>query len=127
LLQEVSSLTPQTVAAALSAPVISTREAATRAVLRDGQTAVIAGLIGESRTVQEQGLPLLKDIPWLGALFKRQSTTRQRTELAIFVTPHLIRSDADADAVRDRIRNRLETRSPGALNDTPLTRRPPDR
>jgi general secretion pathway protein D len=127
LLQEVSSLTPQTVAAALSAPVISTREAATRAVLRDGQTAVIAGLIGESRTVQEQGLPLLKDIPWLGALFKRQSTTRQRTELAIFVTPHLIRSDADADAVRDRIRNRLETRSPGALNDTPLTRRPPGR
>jgi general secretion pathway protein D len=127
LLQEVSSLTPQTVAAALSAPVISTREASTRAVLRDGQTAVIAGLIGESRTVQEQGLPLLKDIPWLGALFKRQSTTRQRTELAIFVTPHLIRSDADADAVRDRIRNRLETRSPGALNDTPLTRRPPDR
>ncbi len=127
LLQEVSSLTPQTVAAALSAPVISTREAATRAVLRDGQTAVIAGLIGESRTVQEQGLPLLKDIPWLGALFKRQSTTRQRTELAIFVTPHLIRSDADADAVRDRIRDRLETRSPGALNDTPLTRRPPGR
>jgi len=127
LLQEVSSLTPQTVAAALSAPVISTREASTRAVLRDGQTAVIAGLIGESRTVQEQGLPLLKDIPWLGALFKRQSTTRQRTELAIFVTPHLIRSDADADAVRDRIRDRLETRSPGALKDTPLTRRPPDR
>lgn len=127
LLQEVSSLTPQTVAAALSAPVISTREAATRAVLRDGQTAVIAGLIGETRTVQEQGLPLLKDIPWLGALFKRQSTTRQRTELAIFVTPHLIRSDADADAVRNRIRDRLETRSPGALNDTPLTRRPPGR
>lgn len=127
LLQEVSSLTPQTVAAALSAPVISTREASTRAVLRDGQTAVIAGLIGESRTVQEQGLPLLKDIPWLGALFKRQSTTRQRTELAIFVTPHLIRSDADADAVRDRIRDRLETRSPGALKDTPLTRRPPGR
>jgi general secretion pathway protein D len=127
LLQEVSSLTPQTVAAALSAPVISTREASTRAVLRDGQTAVIAGLIGESRTVQEQGLPLLKDIPWLGALFKRQSTTRQRTELAIFVTPHLIRSDADADAVRDRIRDRLETRSPGALDNSPLTRRPPGR
>ncbi|MBL0937937.1 MAG: hypothetical protein IBJ03_03520 [Gemmatimonadaceae bacterium] len=125
LLQEVSSLTPQTVAAALSAPVISTREANTRAVLRDGQTAVIAGLIGESRSVQEQGLPLLKDIPGLGVLFRRQSNTRQRTELAIFVTPYIIRSDADADNIRERIRNRMETRSPGSLNDTPLTRRPP--
>ncbi|MFN9087196.1 MAG: type II secretion system protein GspD, partial [Gemmatimonadaceae bacterium] len=127
LLQEVSSLTPQTVAAALSAPVISTREAATRAVLRDGQTVVIAGLIGDSRTVQDQGLPLLKDIPWLGALFKRQSTTRQRTELAIFVTPYVIRSDADADAIRERVRTRLETRAPGVLNETPVTRRPPGR
>lgn len=127
LLQEVSSLTAQTVAAALSAPVISTREASTRAVLRDGQTAVIAGLIGESRQTLEQGLPLLKDIPFLGALFKRQTTTRQRTELAIFVTPYVVRSDADADSVRDRIRERMERRSPGALDDTPLTRRPPPR
>jgi general secretion pathway protein D len=77
--------------------------------------------------VQNQGLPLLMDIPWLGSLFRRQSTTRQRTELAIFVTPYVIRSDADADTVRERVRNRLETRSPGVLNDTPVTRRPPGR
>jgi general secretion pathway protein D len=127
LLQEVSSLTPQTVAAALSAPVISTREASTRAVLRDGQTAVIAGLIGETRITQDQGLPFLKDIPWLGALFKRQSSTRQRTELAIFVTPYVVRSDADADSIRERVRKRMEDRSPGSLDDTPLTRRPPPR
>lgn len=125
LLQEVSSLTAQTVAAAQSAPVISTREASTRAILRDGQTVVIAGLIGESRQTLEQGLPLLKDIPFLGALFKRQSITRQRTELAIFVTPYLVRSDADADAIRERVRKRLEDRSPGALDGTPLTRKPP--
>ncbi|MBY0492253.1 MAG: hypothetical protein K2R93_20605 [Gemmatimonadaceae bacterium] len=121
LLQEVSSLTPQTVAAALSAPVISTREANTRAVLRDGQTVVIAGLIGDQRQTQDQGIPFLKDIPGLGALFKRQSTTRQRTELAIFVTPYIVRSDADADAIRERVRKRMEERSPGALDDTPLS------
>ena len=128
LLQEVSSLTPQTVAAALSAPVISTREANTRAVLRDGQTVVIAGLIGDQRQTQDQGIPFLKDIPGLGALFKRQSTTRQRTELAIFVTPYIVRSDADADAIRERVRKRMEDRSPGALDDTPLSppvKRPP--
>jgi general secretion pathway protein D len=124
LLQEVSSLTPQTVSAALSAPVISTREASTRAILRDGQTVVIAGLIGDTRQVQEQGIPLLKDIPFAGALFRRQSTTQQRTELAIFVTPYIVRSDADADTIRERIRKRMEEKSPGTLNDTPVKRPP---
>jgi FlaA1/EpsC-like NDP-sugar epimerase len=126
LLQEVSSLTPQTVSAALSAPIISTREASTRAVLRDGQTVVIAGLIGDTRQVQDQGIPLLMDIPYLGGLFRRQSTTPQRTELAIFVTPYIVRSDTDADAIRERIRKRMEEKSPGALNDTPV-KRPPSR
>jgi general secretion pathway protein D len=122
ILQEVSSLTQFTVAAALSAPVISTREASTRAVLRDGQTVVIAGLIGESRTRENQGIPLLKDIPGLGALFRRSQETRQLTELAIFVTPYLVRTDADADAIRERVRRRMEGRTPGALDGTPIAR-----
>ncbi len=125
LLQEVSTLTQQTVAAALSAPVISTREASTRAILKDGQTVVIAGLIGDTRTTTNQGIPLLMDIPFLGALFRRQTVNRQRTELAIFVTPYVVRSDADADAIRERLRKSLESRSPGVLDGTPLTRKPP--
>jgi general secretion pathway protein D len=125
LLQEVSSLTQQTVTAALSAPVISTREASTRAILRDGQTVVIAGLIGETRTTTNQGIPLLMDIPYLGAFFRRQTVNRQRTELAIFVTPYVVRSDADADAIRERLRKSLESRSPGVLDGTPVTRKPP--
>ena len=125
LLQEVSTLTKQTVAAALSAPVISTREASTRAVLRDGQTVVIAGLIGETVTTDDQGLPLLMDIPLLGNLFKRKSVTRQRTELAIFVTPYLVRTDAEADALRERARKRLDDRSPGVLDGTPVVKKPP--
>ena len=124
LLQEVSSLTAQTVSAALSAPVISTREASTRAVLKDGQTGMIAGLIGESRETIDSGIPFLKDIPLLGNLFKRQSVTRQRTELVIFVTPYVIRSDADADRVRERLRDHFETTSPNGLNGTKLARPP---
>lgn len=122
LLQEVSSLTSQTISAALSAPVISTREAATRAVLRDGQTGMIAGLIGESRTSTDEGIPILKDIPILGNLFKRQSITRQRTELVIFLTPYIIRTDEDADNIRNRLRDHLEDTSPGALNGTRLAK-----
>ncbi|MGZ8493248.1 MAG: type II secretion system protein GspD, partial [Gemmatirosa sp.] len=108
ILQEVSALTSQTLPSALNAPVITTREAATRAVLRDGQTVVIAGLIGDERFVEQTGIPLLMDIPWIGNLFRRSSVTRNRTELAIFVTPHVVRVDADADRLRDRARRRLD-------------------
>jgi general secretion pathway protein D len=124
LLQEVSSVTTQTVTGAFDAPVITTREASTRAVLRDGQTAVIAGLIGDSREVTTRGIPLLADIPWLGNLFKRRTENRQRTELAIFITPYVVQTDAEAGVLRDRIRDRLEKRSPGALDDTPVKRPP---
>jgi general secretion pathway protein D len=108
ILQEVSSLTNQVIAAALNAPIISTREASTRAIIRDGQTVVIGGLIGDSRDYNDSGIPFLKDIPVIGNLFKRTSVTNTRTELAIFVTPYIVRTDADADAVRERIRNRMQ-------------------
>jgi general secretion pathway protein D len=108
ILQEVSNLTNQTIQAALNAPVISTREATTRAIIRDGQTVVIGGLIGNTRERIESGVPLLKDIPLLGYFFKRESVTNSRTELAIFVTPYLVRTDADADAAREKARRRLD-------------------
>jgi len=125
LLQEVSTLTTQTIEAALSAPVISTREATTRAILRDGQTVVIAGLIGETRQEDMSGIPFLMDIPWLGALFRKQGTTNNRSELAIFVTPYLVRTDEDADRIRERIRESMEKRSPGVLDGTPVIKKPP--
>ncbi len=115
ILQEVNSLTSQVIAAALGAPVISTREASTRAIIRDGQTVVIGGLIGESHDYVDSGIPFLKDIPLLGFLFKRRSSVRNRTELAIFVTPHIVRSDADADSIRERIRRRMNQQLPDSL------------
>ena len=86
---------------------------------------VIAGLIGETQQVTDQGIPLLMDIPIIGNLFKRKSITRQRTELAIFVTPYLVRTDAEADAIREKVRKRMEERSPGVLDGTPLVKKPP--
>ena len=108
------------------APVIATREASTRAVIRNGQTAVIAGLIGSSDEDVERGIPFLKDVPLLDWLFKSKSVVRNRTELAIFVTPYVVRSDADADALWQRIRRRINGASPGTLPDTG-TVRPPER
>lgn len=118
ILQEVSSLTTQTIQSALNAPVISTREASTRAVIRDGQTVVIAGLIGTSREDIESGIPFLKDIPIMGNLFKRRSIARNRTEVAIFVTPYIVRNDEDADELRERVRDRMNRQLPGAVPDS---------
>ncbi len=81
---------------------------------------MIAGLIGDSRETSDEGIPFLKDIPILGNLFKRQSITNQRTELVIFVTPYVIRTDSDADRVRDRLRDHFDNTAPGSLNGTRL-------
>jgi general secretion pathway protein D len=108
ILQEVNALTQQVVAAAFDAPIISTREASTRAIIRDGQTVVIGGLIGETLDYFDSGVPYLKDIPLLGYLFKKKRERRTRNELAIFVTPYIVRSDQDADAIRERIRGRMD-------------------
>jgi len=122
ILQEVSSLTTQTIPSALNAPVISTREASTRATIRNGQTVVIGGLIGSSRDYTDTGVPFLKDIPLLGNLFKRQGRSRGRTELAIFVTPYIIRTDAEADEIRERTRSRMDSVSPGVFDDSVMIR-----
>ena len=133
ILQEVSTLTTQTIQSALNAPVISTREASTRATIRNGQTVVIAGLIGSTDEYTDSGVPFLKDIPILGFLFRRQDHTRNRTELAIFVTPYIVRTDESADAVRERVRQRLEIQAPGIFKDSlprvipPIPPPPPQR
>lgn len=107
LLQEVSALTQQTIQAALNAPVITVREAETSAIVKNGSTVVIGGLIGESEDATETGVPLLKDVPLLGLLFKSRSVTRTRTELAIFLTPYVVFTDEDAEQILQREREQL--------------------
>jgi general secretion pathway protein D len=107
MLQEVSALTSQTLAAALDAPVITVREAETSAVVRDGQTIVIGGLIADTQDRRESGVPILKDIPLLGLAFKSTSNQNTRSELAIFVTPKVVYNDADADRLLKEEQNRM--------------------
>ena len=107
VLQEVSALSEQTLAAAQNAPIITTREAETSAIVKDGHTIIIGGLIGETEQVIETGVPILKDIPLVGLLFKSRTGTRSRTEIAIFLTPHVIISDEAADSLLQQERDRL--------------------
>ncbi|PYP98369.1 MAG: hypothetical protein DMD38_03000 [Gemmatimonadetes bacterium] len=104
VLQEVSALSQQTVAAAQNAPIITTREAETSAIVKTGHTVVIGGLIGETQQTVESGVPLLKDLPLLGLLFKNRSTSHERTEIAIFLTPYVVFTDEQADSLMQRER-----------------------
>jgi general secretion pathway protein D len=113
VLQEVSALSATTVAAALNAPVITTREAETSAIVKTGHTVVIGGLIGETTQAIESGVPILKDVPILGLLFKTRSLSRQRTELAIFLTPYVVYTDEQADSLLQRERDLLPNAKPG--------------
>lgn len=70
--------------------IINTSEADTRVMVDDGQTAVIGGLIRTNESTVRRGIPLLKDLPLVGALFRSDNVTRQNRELIIFVTPRLL-------------------------------------
>ena len=74
--------------------IINTSEADTRVMVDDGQTAVIGGLIRTNESTVRRGVPYLKDVPLLGALFRSNATVRQNRELIIFVTPRLIGATA---------------------------------
>nr|WP_315221997.1 type II and III secretion system protein family protein [uncultured Duganella sp.] len=72
-------------------PLITTRRASTTVELFDGQSFAIGGLIKNNRTTNIHGLPILGEIPVLGALFRSTDFQQDRTELLFVVTPHLVK------------------------------------
>jgi general secretion pathway protein D len=105
--QEVSNAVP-TLTSGIDAPTIQQRRFDTVVTIADGDTLALGGLIRTSRTVGDTGIPFLKDIPILGNAFSGKSDSRGRTELVIFMTPHIIRSREDARRANDHIRSRLQ-------------------
>jgi type II secretory pathway component GspD/PulD (secretin) len=56
---------------------------------RSGETVILSGLNQNDTTILEDGLPLISKIPLLGALFKRKDTTREQTQMVIYLVPHV--------------------------------------
>lgn len=76
-------------------PVVSTRQAETTVRLKDGSSVVIGGLLNEEKTTGYTKVPLLGDIPFLGALFRHENTTTSKRDLVIEVTPKLLPEPAN--------------------------------
>lgn len=116
----------------VSAPLINSRSADTVVVTADGQTVIIGGLMQNGKAESESKIPFLGDIPLLGNLFKHKITTDGKTELIIFLTPYIIRSQTEMASISEREREKsdatkaLTERELNKFLDTlPATNQPP--
>lgn len=80
-------------ASGTAAPPLNRRSADTNVIVKDGQTAVIGGIFSDTEINTNNGVPFLKSIPILGGLFRSQTTSKEKTELLIFVTPKVLNLD----------------------------------
>ena len=82
-------------------PVIDIREIDTMVDAKAGETIVIAGLISDKLSESKRSVPLLGDIPYLGALFSYSKQDRAKTELVIMMTPYFLNARSIADIRRE--------------------------
>jgi general secretion pathway protein D len=125
LFEEVSDIDPLPSPAIgdpnLVGPTTTIRSASTVVGSRDGQTIVIGGLLADTVRLDERGVPFLKDVPVLGSLFRRDDNRRVKTNLLVFLTPHVIASDAQMAENSLRERNRM----PARVRQSPTLRNRP--
>jgi len=94
-----------------NAPITNNRQASTTVAVKDGETVVLGGIISNQVSTTTNKIPLLGDIPFFGNLFKSTTSTKQKTELLVFLVPHVIRNSDDARAYKDSIIKQLSPQS----------------
>lgn len=105
--QEVSDIAP-TVSGIDSSDLITNKRALKSTILADdGEIIVIGGLIRDSVRTQKSGVPLLRDIPYLGALFRWNRDTQTKSNLMVFLRPTIVRSKEDLSQVSQQRYNAL--------------------
>jgi type II secretory pathway component GspD/PulD (secretin) len=92
---EVEDSPPGFDAASSGGFITSKREVETTALVGDNQTVVLGGLVGTTESRSEKKVPILGDIPVIGELFRSQSVDYRKTNLMIFLTPHIVDDDED--------------------------------
>jgi general secretion pathway protein D len=96
LYEEVSAIVPNpAVDANVAGPTTTVRSASTTIVAKNGQTVALGGLISDQVTNTQSKIPFVGDIPVLGNLFKNNDDRRNKVNLLIFLTPHIVYDDAD--------------------------------
>jgi general secretion pathway protein D len=104
--QEVSEVSDR-VATGTDNPVFLKRTAQTSMAVQNGQSVIIGGLIRETRSAGESGVPILSRIPVMGALFGFQKRVVNRSELMLLLTPYVITSIEEADLITQEFQDKL--------------------
>ena len=94
-------------AAVFTQPAFSKRSTNTNIVVKDKQTLVIGGLMETTKSHSNVGVPILKDIPLLGRLFKARGDRLRKSELIIFITPYVIADISEANQATKDFRSKL--------------------
>jgi len=97
-------------------PTTLKRQAKTVVIIKDGQTVVIGGLIDETLNKSNSKVPCLGSIPGLGNLFKSFSTSSDKTNLFIFITPHIVANSEEATQVYEEKKEQINAVREGTIN-----------
>jgi general secretion pathway protein D len=105
--QEVSSVA--TGATSTLGPTITQRRIESTVTVQDGETVALGGLIQDTNSITKDGLPVLSDVPVLGALFRSTDRNVARTELLVLLSPKVLHNASDARAATDELQSRLHS------------------
>ncbi len=100
-----------------NAPIVNQRQADTTVSVKDGESVILGGIIRKTINSTVNKVPLLGDLPLLGSLFRSTSKTNEKTELLVFLTPHIIKDDVDAQQLRQRQEKQLSPETQKQLEE----------
>ncbi len=102
--QEISSVPENTTSLT---PTISQRKVKSTISVQSGQMVLLAGLVSENQTASRAGVPILDQLPYIGAAFGTTGKSKVRTELIMLIRPQIIRNGADASMVAEELRSKM--------------------
>lgn len=97
----------ETTSSNIDSPTILQRQIASTVAVTNGESLVLGGLISETHTQSNNGIPILKEIPYLGVLFGSKVETVVRSELIVIITPRVVENKFDNRKVTDEFKRRL--------------------
>lgn len=107
IVQEVSDVVPTT-SSGIDSPTIQQRRVETTVIVGDQKTLLLGGLIQDDITEVVTGVPVLRSIPLLGALFRSTSDDTDRTELLILIKPKVVRNEDEANRITEEYKRRVK-------------------
>lgn len=111
--QEVSSVV-KTTTSNIDSPTIQQRRVKTTVVVSDGEVLALGGMIQDSASKSSNQLPILGDIPGIGAVFANRKDSVQKTELVILITPKVVRDGTESRLVTEEYRRKMNVYMPHA-------------